>query len=101
MRKNAPRLIGDVLKDVVENLSQAKKKEIFKIIAAWPNLAGKDFSHHAKPVSLKRGTLVVNVDESAWLYQANLQKEKLLMRLQKKAGGQKVQSIRFRIGKVR
>ena len=101
MRKNAPRLIGDVLKDVVEGLSQAKKKEIFKIIAAWPSLLGKDFSRHTKPVSLQRGTLVVNVDESAWLYQANLQKEKLLVRLQKKTGGQKVQSIRFRIGKVR
>lgn len=100
MRKSSPRPIGDVLKDVVERLSQTKKKDIFKISSAWASIVGKELSRHTKPAYLQRGTLQVFADESAWLYQANFQKEELLKALQKKIGQEKIQKIQFRIGKI-
>lgn len=99
MRKSTPQPIGDVLQNVVEQLNQAKKKDIFKIVSAWPALVGRQLSRHSRPASLRKGTLQVFVDESAWLYQINFQKEKLLKSLQKKIGPDKVQKIQFRIGK--
>lgn len=99
MRKNAPQPISDVLQSVVEELSRVKKKDIFKIVSAWPALVGKELSRHSRPASLRKGTLQVFVDESAWLYQINFQKGKLLKALQKKIGPDKVQKIQFRIGK--
>lgn len=101
MRKNKPQLIGGVLKDVLEKLSQAKKGGISEIVARWPALAGRELARHTRPANLRSRTLLVNVDESAWLYQVNLQKEALLKAVQKKMGKQKIQEIRFRIGKIR
>lgn len=101
MRKSSPQLIGDVLRGVVEHLSQTKGKDSSKIFSAWTSSAGKRLSRHAKPVSLHKGTLQVFVDDSAWLYQANLEREKLLESLQEKMGAKKIQKIRFRIGKAR
>ena len=98
MRKNSPQLIGNVLKDVVEKLSQAKKDT--KIFSSWASCAGKKLSRHSRPARLRQGTLEVFVEVSAWFYQANLQKEELLKGLQQKVGTEKIQKIRFRIGKI-
>lgn len=100
MRKTTAEPIGEVLKGVVEKLNQAKKKDIFKIISVWPAVVGKEFARHTKPASLRKGTLMVFVDESAWLYQATLQKEKLFQALQKKIAAHQVRNIQFRIGKI-
>jgi len=99
MRKSTPEPISDVLKNVVERLSRTKERGISKIVSVWGACAGRRLCRHTRPANLKRGTLLVYVDESAWLYQANLQKEQLLEALQKRAGA-KVQNIQFRIGKV-
>ncbi|MBN2096852.1 MAG: DUF721 domain-containing protein [Candidatus Omnitrophica bacterium] len=102
MKKDSTQPIATVLQNVVEQLSRVRESEIGKIISAWPALAGKEFAEHAQPVALRKKTLVINVDQSAWLYQANFQKSKLIQALQKKLGGkQKIQAIQFRIGKVR
>ena len=101
MRTGSPQLISDILKGVVEELSQAKKKGIAKVFAVWPRVAGRELSRHTRPARLQRGTLLINVDESAWLYQANLKKDVLLKALQKKIEREKIQQIQFRIGKAR
>ena len=100
MRRSTAQPIGDVLKDVVEKLSRARKKDTAKIFSRWNLLVGKELSRHSRPVSLRRGTLKVIVADSSWLYQVNLEKEKLLKSLQKKIGAEKVQKIQFMIGKI-
>ena len=101
MRKATPQLIGDVLKNVVERLSETKHKDIGKILSAWKSCVGKEFARHTRPASLKKGILQIFVDDSAWFYQANLQKDKLLKELQKKVGEKRIQQIQFRIGRIR
>ena len=100
MRKGQPQLIGDVLKNVVEGLSQSKKKDIALISSRWSVFAGKKLAQKTRPVHLRRGTLLVNAFDSAWLYQATLEKEKILRRLQVRFGREKMQRIQFRIGKT-
>ena len=100
MRKGQPQLIGDVLKNVVEGLSQTKKKDIALASSRWPAFAGKKLAQKTRPVHLRRGTLLVNAFDSAWLYQATLEKEKILRRLQARLGREKILRIQFRIGKI-
>ena len=101
MRKIEPQAIGDVLKKVVEDLGPVKKKDIFTICSSWGSIVGKELKGHTRPAALKQGTLTVFVDDSAWFYQANLQKEKFLAALKKKVGEKTIQKILLRIGKVR
>jgi len=101
MRKNPPQALSDVLKKVVEDLSQAKRKDIFTICSGWASVVGRELARHTRPAALKKGTLTVFVDDSAWFYQANLQKAEFLAALKKKVGKGKIQKILLRIGKVR
>ena len=101
MRREKPQLIGDVLKKVVEDLSRAKKEDIFTICSGWASIVGRELARHTRPAALRKGTLTVFVDDSAWFYQANFQKEKFLAALKKKVGEKKIQKILLRIGKVK
>lgn len=77
-----------------------KKKGPAQILELWEQVAGKELAKHTKPVYLNKGKLLVVVDDSAWFYQANLQKETLLVSLKKKLNDSVVKSIQFRIGSV-
>lgn len=100
MRKGQPQLISDVLKNVVEGLSQTKKKDAALVSSHWPAFAGKKLAQKTRPIHLRRGTLLVSAFDSAWLYQATLEKEKILRRLQARLGREKILRIQFRIGKI-
>ena len=89
MGKSEPQLIGEVLKGIVEELGRSKKDDTARVSSSWRSLAGKELARHTKLVQLKRGILLVNAQDSAWLYQASLNKEKLLRGLQKKLGKQR------------
>jgi predicted nucleic acid-binding Zn ribbon protein len=54
---------------------------------------------HIKINYLKKGILGIGVDSSAWLYQLNLQKDKLLNKIRKQPG--KIKDIRFRLGQIK
>ena len=101
MRKGSPQSIGDVLQGVVEELHHTKRKEAAQIFSAWASCAGKEFIRHTRPAHLHKGALLVNVEDSAWFYQINLKKDKLLVALKKKLGQNKIKRIQFRIGKTR
>ena len=51
---------------------------------------------HIKISSLRKGTLVLNVDASAWVYALNLKKTELLDKIKLDA----VKEIRFRLGDI-
>ena len=68
------------------------------IFDAWPRIVGNKEIGHTKLEGFKDETLLVNVDSSAWLYQMNLKKKKILEDLQK--GFPKVKKIYFKLGKT-
>jgi predicted nucleic acid-binding Zn ribbon protein len=100
MRKGTSEPIGDVVKKVIEKLDPTKQKKSVKIISAWRAVAGRELAQHTKPVGLRKNSLLVVVDDSAWFYQVNLKKEELLAALKKKKGCEKIEKVRFRIGKA-
>lgn len=53
---------------------------------------------HAKANYLRAGVLGISVDSSGWLYQLNLQKEKMLDKLTKYS--KIIKDIRFKIGEI-
>ncbi len=37
-----------------------------RVFSQWPDLVGPTVAAHSRPASLRRGVLVVNVDDPAW-----------------------------------
>jgi len=78
-------------------ISGLKKGKGGDFLAAWEGAAGEEASRHTKINFLKKGRLVVNVSDSAWLYRLTFEKEDILQRLNK-AQKRRVKEIQFRIG---
>ena len=101
MRKKTPH--EKHLKGIVNSLLRKWEKGIAKkgsaVIEAWSSAAGKNAEVHTRPVSLKKGILVVAVDNSTWLYKLTLEKKRILKKFNEKYTGRiKAKDIRFRIG---
>ena len=68
---------------------------------AWKESAGPEAAGHTIPVDFKRGTLMVIVDSSPWLYRITMEKKKIIARFNETyKGKKKLENIRMRVGKT-
>jgi hypothetical protein len=91
--------IADVIPKVVKQINLDKKQSDLEILKVWNNLLDPNITAHAQPANLVRGTLFVNVDNSAWLDEiVRYRRREVLLRLQTAFGPDLIQRISFRIG---
>ena len=63
----------------------------------WPRAVGEGISRAARPVSIRKGCLHVEVADSSWLYELELRKQDLLARINEHMEDSRIEEIRFRI----
>ena len=69
------------------------------VIEAWNKAVEEKATGHTRPVSFKKGTLVVVVENSTWLYKLTLEKRDILEKFNNEYTGRtKANDIRFRLG---
>ena len=93
--------LGDIIKSVIGKMGGKDKVGEEEIVGAWREAVGEAASKHSRPASLKKGSISVNVDGSAWLYELTLKKKEILEKLEEKIKGKKIKEIRFRIGEIK
>ncbi|MDD5680529.1 MAG: DciA family protein [Candidatus Omnitrophica bacterium] len=98
--KKKPERIDGVIKSLIEKLDKEARPTSEGIETIWQEIAGDKAAKHAKPVSLRKKRLVINVDGSSWLYELTLKKGVLLGGLKKKLGEDKITELQFRIGEL-
>ena len=93
----------DEIKDIVYKVfadipgnSSPKQQEV--ISKAWEKVLKEQGLTRAKITGLKEGTLVVNIDSPARLYQFNLKKKKILEEMAREVPD--IKKIYFKIGKT-
>lgn len=64
----------------------------------WARLVGKEVAQHSWPRSLSRGRLLVEVENSGYLFTLSLKKNELLQGLIELLGANRVRSLSFRMG---
>ncbi len=95
-----PELIKDTVVKIASEIYKNEKGQK-GVLEAWQIAVGRKIARHALPVSFKAGTLIVNVDRTAWLYELNLCKPLLLRRLKRKLPTRApLRELKFRIGAV-
>ena len=88
-----------MIPNVVKNIGLDKKRADLEILKVWNNLIDPTITKHAQPANIAKGTLFVNVDNSAWLDEiVRYRRKEILHRLQTAFGKDVVQKISFRIG---
>ena len=64
----------------------------------WERLVGQEAAQHSWPRRLTGKRVVVEVENSGWMYTLNLKKQLLLRGLIEQLGAARVEELSFRIG---
>ncbi len=64
----------------------------------WERLVGKEAAKHSWPRQLTRGRLLVEVENSGWMYNLSLKKNQLLQGLVELLGASRMKELSFRMG---
>jgi hypothetical protein len=84
---------------VMKGLGLEKRLHESQVFYLWQQIVGDDVAHHAQPVSLRNGILVVAVDHPIWLQELQrFHKALLLQKVQERVGKKAIRDIFFRIG---
>ncbi|NQT32114.1 MAG: DUF721 domain-containing protein [Candidatus Omnitrophica bacterium] len=91
--------VGGILDGLIRKWEQGTVKKGNAVMEAFSKAAEEETKKHAKPVSLKKGVLVVIVENSSWLYELTLKKREFLKKFNESYTGKiKAKDVRFRIG---
>ena len=91
--------IKNIINRVIGDLANKKDQGGKQIASIWCAVLEKKELVHTHVAGLKEGTLFVDVDSPAWLYQMNVKKTKILRLLKEEIP--EIKNIRFKIGKVK
>lgn len=98
-RRVASKPVGKTLADVLKTLKLDQKRSEAEIVKVWNHLMAPDIAAHAQPISIRKGTLFVAVDNSAWLDEiVRFRQREILQKLQTSFGRQTIMRISFRAG---
>ena len=98
-RSSPARRAGEVLPALLKDLRLDARQAEAEVVKVWNSLIDPAVTAHAQPANLHKGTLFVNVDNSAWLSEiVRYRRKEILDRLQSSFGKTVVQKISFRIG---
>lgn len=97
-RTRPPQSLADILPQVISKMQGEGRPSLETIRKEWRRLAGLKAAHHSWPKSLTRGQLLIEVENSGWMYTLNLMREKLLDGLAGSLGPHQMKELRFRIG---
>ena len=90
-----------VLKNIISSLGGKGKFTEEDLVAAWEVAVGERAASHSRPMALIGSRVVINVDDSGWLYELTIQKKELLKKLSEELKTKRVKDMTFRIGEIK
>ncbi len=95
MRKSNEILLKDAIEAFLkENKLESKLNET-RIITAWEGVTGKLISRHTTQLYIKERVLYIKVDSAALREELSYQRSKLIKKLNKAAGVEAIDDIKF------
>ncbi len=93
------RAVSAVLPRVLTDLRLDRRRLEAEVVKVWNHLLDPDIVTHAQPTGLRKSTLFVAVDSSAWLSEiVRYRRKEILDRLQHSFGREFITKISFRLG---
>ena len=65
-RADEPTVLGDLLKEVIEEEGWTREVNIHQLLARWPALVGPVNAEHSRPLGYADTVLTVRADSSTW-----------------------------------
>lgn len=95
VRENMKRKMAAILPGVLRDRGWETQIELHLIFPHWAKVVDETTAAHAEPLKIVKGTLWVEVENSAWMQQFQFQKMFLLESINGFLKGAKIHDIRF------
>jgi len=90
---------ANVMPKLLQQLGLTERLKENEVSAAWQSIVGDFIATHSAPVSLREGTLFVQVLQPSLHYQLEtISKTEILRKLKQRFGGKVIRDVRFRVG---
>ncbi|MFH1790441.1 MAG: DUF721 domain-containing protein [Candidatus Omnitrophota bacterium] len=90
--------LKDILRNVIGRIEHAGHGP--EISSLWAEAVGEDLAAHSRAVSCDKGRLVVNVSDSARLYELTTRRQELIKTMNERLTKSRIREIRFKIGDI-
>lgn len=97
MTPQRPQRVEAILAPLITALTVTKRPSADEVAQLWRRLVGPRAARHSRPTSLRRGELLVAVENSVWLWNVTLQRQQILEGLRAAWGAEAVTALRCRI----
>ena len=77
-KKSQPRHLEDIVSGLIRRWEEKDLKKGNAVRTAWKAAAGEKATGHTQPAGFKKGTLMMIVENSAWLYKLTLEKRDII-----------------------
>ena len=94
---DGPRPVKDSLDAIARKVGAPKASSLAALFDRWPDIVGDAIARHAQPRTLKKGTLVVAVDDPAWATELRFRSPEIIERCTAVAGPEVVAKIEVRV----
>ncbi|SHO51418.1 DUF721 domain-containing protein [Desulfopila aestuarii] len=95
VRENKQKRMAAILPGVLRDRGWQAQMELHSIFLQWAKVVDETVSAHAQPLKIVKGTLWVEVENSAWLQQLQYQKVSVLKSINDFFQEKKISDIRF------
>ncbi len=89
-----------VLDATLKGLGLEVKLRENEVSALWSEVVGPKISEHAQPIRVRGGRLFVGVEDSVWLHQLSLLREKIVRELNQRAGRTVLKDIVLKVAEI-
>jgi hypothetical protein len=91
VRKPGPRLLGDLIAELMKKTARPKRKEMTQIAEAWARAAGPDVARRSEPVGFRSGELTVRFESPVLRQEVQgFRRDEILARLRTALPGQRI-----------
>ena len=87
--------ISGLLPELLRELGLEAGMMGWRAVREWPDAVGPQVARRARAVAFQEGTLVVEVDGSAWLHELSILRRELVRQLNRRLGGPHVRDLRL------
>lgn len=89
---------GALVAHVLSSIGIDRRRMDAEIVRVWNQSLAPDIAAHAQPIGLRKSTLLVSVDSSAWLCEIlRYRRKEILERLQHSFGSELISKLSFRV----
>lgn len=85
-RTDEPTLLGDLLKEVIDDQGWTREVNVHQLLARWPTLVGEENATHSQPVAYADTVLTVRAESSTWASALRMIAPQLVARLNEQLG---------------